>query len=110
MAVIPLARGRLELGLWSCGRLDTMVAGPMDMDEDKIDDNDDRNASHPAITLGRCGIRLFKCKPLVYKDSVDHASKEIAAPHKFWDHGRILSSDALNEFCQVPHGDASSLT
>ena len=29
VAVIPLACGRLELGLWPCGRLDTMVAGPV---------------------------------------------------------------------------------
>ena len=29
MTVIPLACGRLELGLWPCGRLDTMVAGPV---------------------------------------------------------------------------------
>ena len=31
-AVIPLACGRLELGLWPCGRLDTMVAGPVAVD------------------------------------------------------------------------------
>ena len=29
VAVIPLACGRLELGLWPCGRLNTMVAGPV---------------------------------------------------------------------------------
>ena len=29
VAVIPLACGRLELGLWPCGRLDTMVARPV---------------------------------------------------------------------------------
>ena len=29
VAVIPLACGRLELGLWPWGRLDTMVAGPV---------------------------------------------------------------------------------
>ena len=32
VAVIPLACGRLELGLWPCGRLDTMVAGPVAVD------------------------------------------------------------------------------
>ena len=29
VAVIPLACGRLELGLWPCGRLDTTVARPV---------------------------------------------------------------------------------
>jgi len=29
VADILLACGRLELGLWPCGRLDTMVAGPV---------------------------------------------------------------------------------
>ena len=29
VAGIPLACGRLEMGLWPCGRLNTMVAGPV---------------------------------------------------------------------------------
>lgn len=29
MAVIPLVCGCLELGLWPCGRLNTLVAGPV---------------------------------------------------------------------------------
>ena len=29
VAVIPLPCGRLEMGLWPCGRLDTMLAGPV---------------------------------------------------------------------------------
>ena len=32
VAVIPLACGRLELGLWPCGRLETMDAGPVAVD------------------------------------------------------------------------------
>ena len=49
VAVIPLACGRLEPGLWPCGRLDTMVAGPvavfskLALDGDEIDDDDDRD-------------------------------------------------------------------
>ena len=49
VAVIPLACGRLELGLWSCGRLDTMVVGPAAALSENafgwkgVDDDDDRD-------------------------------------------------------------------
>ena len=62
MAVIPLACGRLELGLWPCGRLDTMVAGPvavfskMALDRDEVDDDADRDVFYIPPTLSVNGV------------------------------------------------------
>ena len=62
VAVIPLACGRLELGLWPCGRLDTMVAGPvavvskMALDGDEVDDDDDRDMFCIPPTLSVNGV------------------------------------------------------
>ena len=62
VAVIPLACGRLEPGLWPCGRLDTMVAGPvavfskMALDRDENDDDDDRDMFCVPPTLSVNGV------------------------------------------------------
>ena len=57
MAVIPLACGRLKPGLWPCGGLNTMDAGPVAvlsekaLDGDEDDDDDDRDMSCIPPTL-----------------------------------------------------------
>ena len=70
VAVIPLACGRVELGLWPCGRLDTMVAGPVAVDMlpttyDLLPTTDYRLPTTGKALLGR---RLF------WKGSTCHSS------------------------------------
>ena len=77
VAVIPLACGRLELGLWPCGRLETMVAGPVAV------------LSENGIGWGRGPKRLLYCITcsqitVLYIDSSDYSLSGVVWVFVVW--------------------------